>query len=61
MGMNNDASTDQEFFARLGIEQAPKAKGIREVMAENAQRAADAQALVARLDATAIKTRAKSL
>jgi hypothetical protein len=58
--MNNDASTDQEFFARLGIEQAPKAKGIREVMADNAKRAADAQAMMTRLDAAAIKTTAKS-
>lgn len=58
--MSNDTSTDQEFFARLGIEQAPKAKNIREVMAENAQRATDAQAMRTRLDATAMVSSAKS-
>lgn len=58
--MNNDTSTDQEFFARLGIEQAPKAKGIREVMADAEQRALDAQALRTRLDATAMVSSAKS-
>lgn len=58
--MSNDASTNQEFYARLGIEPAPKARGIREVMAENVQRAKDAQAMLSRIDAAAIKTTAKS-
>ena len=59
--MNNDTNTDEEFFARLGIKPTPKAKGIREVMAENEQRAADAQAFLSRINATAITTSATAL
>lgn len=58
--MDNDRSADEQFFARLGIEPARKPRGIREVMAENAQRAKDAQALLIRVDAAAIRTTASA-
>lgn len=56
-----DAATNEEFYARLGIEPAPKARGIREVMADNAQRVADGQALLRRLDVAAVKSGARAL
>lgn len=57
----SDAVSNEDFYARLGIAPAVKAKGIRAAMAENAERAAAERKLLARLDMTAIKTTAKAL
>lgn len=42
-------TSNEEFYARLGIEPPVKAKGIRAAMAENAERVAANQRLLARL------------
>lgn len=58
--MNEGASTNEEFYARLGIDPPVKARGIRQVMADDARRAQENQDLLTRLDATAIKTSARA-
>lgn len=57
----SDAVSNEEFYARLGIKPPTKAKGIREVMADDALRVKRAEELIARLGLTAIQTSAKAL